>query len=159
MTALAAMSIFFVLLAAICFHFGWRPGTDTFSRGRAQAGFVISLGFLAILASIAWVRAGSLDRLRAAGITPHPALDEPSGMAAGQQSGHAVWVFSTRTPGRELLGFYRDPAHVSGWQLEQDSPELLRFRLGSQRLLITGGEKRLLIYDIINTSDEAAERR
>lgn len=149
MPNLLFLLLFFLLLAAVCSYFGWKQGaTDTGSKHRARAGFYLSLGFALLICVSLWQRSGADNRLQDAGITPHPALWSPSGLAAGQPADRQVWVYKTRLPGRDMLDFYRDSAHLSGWQTEEDGNGLLAFRQDGRKLVISGGNDHKLVFTI-----------
>lgn len=147
--------IFFLLLAAICLYFGWQPAsTDHGSAYRARGGFVLSLGFVAAIVFFLYLQAGAKERLEAAGIAPHPGLISPMGTAVGQGGENRIWVFETAVADGEMLDFYRDPGHLSGWQLADDRRSGLVFYRGQQRLTISGGASGHALIFMITPRDE-----
>lgn len=151
MNALLFLLGYFLVLAAVCLYFGWWAGGGRRGSYRARGGFYLSLGFAGVICTLLWLRTGAAERLQAAGIAPHPALREPVGLAAGRPGTRQVWVFATTGPGRDLLAFYRDPAHLSGWRIAEDGNAALAFRQGDRRLVIAGGDDPSLVFTIART--------
>lgn len=138
--------MFYFALALVCFHFGWRGARSDY---RARGGFYLCvLLFIPLLLSFRWAQDGAAPRLQAMGITPHPAIAGPSGLAVGLGPSSPTWVFALTEPGNAALAFYRDPSHLAGWQLSDDTANTLVFRRNGQRLVIFGSDKRTLSYMI-----------
>lgn len=135
---------FYVVLAMVCFHFGWRGAHSDY---RARGGFLLCvLVFIPTVLFFRWAHATAEARLQAAGVTPHPAIAEPMGMATGLEHASPTWVFALNEPGSTALAFYRDPSHLAGWRLDADAGNMLVFRRDGRRLIITGGDKPMLTY-------------
>lgn len=138
--------MFYGGLALLCFHLGWRGAQSDY---RARGGFYLCvLVFIPLLLSFRWAQDTAESRLEAMGITPHPAIDEPSGLAVGLERSSPTWLFTLTEPGTEALGFYRDPSHLDGWKLSDDSANTLIFHRNGQRLLIFGSDQPTLGYMI-----------
>lgn len=145
-----------IALAVLCFYLGWIQETAHYAtRGKAQAGFILSVAFIVVLLIFINIRSGSNNRLLAHGITPHPDILQPMGLAAGQNEPDPLWVLETSRPGEEMLDFYRDPDHISGWEKLIDQHGTLEFRNDSQRLHISGHSKKSLIIWITPLPEEA----
>ena len=138
---LYGLTVFWISLALICYWLGWRVRPHSF---RARGGALLSVvGVLLCLVAFA-LRAGAKVRLRQQGITPHPLLKSPMGLAVGLGRGDKTWVFYISKHENSALEFYLDSGNLSGWELSAHDARNITFKRPGQHLTISHSEKSLI---------------
>ena len=84
----------------------------------------MSFVIVPVLSIVLLLQGGAKGRLVEVGITPHPAIEETIGVAAGIGS-TPLWVFRVNTTAESVAEFYRTEANREGWKLLSDSRDAL----------------------------------
>lgn len=133
--AVIILLIALLVLAAEAAWFGFiRPARVL--AWLAQAGFVVTAFLLIpIVLFVLHNQATSIDRLKAFGISPHPAIKHATGFANGHGE-NPVWVFDANDEPRQILESYRTAMADTRWEISEDNYLYLRFHSAAKILTI-----------------------
>ncbi|MBU2675685.1 MAG: hypothetical protein KJP16_01290 [Gammaproteobacteria bacterium] len=125
--------------AALYYLYVVRGWYDWAQRGKA--GVIVFIGVLApVLVLTLWQQHNAKDELAAHGISIHPDLGSSIGIATGNVASGTHWAFRLEAGRPDLLDYYREPSHRSGWVIIEDNDVFLILSRDDQRLTISASD-------------------
>ena len=137
-----------LLIAAQAVWFGFVNPVNSLAWLQ-QASFVVTAFMLIpLVLLVLYSQATAIDRLKAIGVKPHPAIRHAVGMANGRGE-NPIWVLSLNDEAVQILDFYRIALADTQWRLSEDNDLYLRYHRLGQILTIANrqqsGGDRLII--------------
>jgi len=133
------LTIGFAVLAAITYYVGFVLPGHQWRRWSQASWFVLAFVVIPMMVACLYLQDTAPGRLRAMGITPHPALGASVGLGVG--TGRVpTFVFQTTASRDTVLAYYQAEDTRDGWVIDRTDASLLSLHREAERLTIATGE-------------------
>ena len=122
-----------LISAALLYYVYVVRGASDLGAGGRAALVVIAALLIPVLIVVLWQQHKSFHRLEDLGFAIHGELRHNVGVAAGIGP-EPTWLYATDAPARDIVNFYRSPAHHRGWTLVEATDHRLSFRQDGMRM-------------------------
>lgn len=125
-TILIILLICFIIIDIQACYFGFIKPPRTAAWLQQSSFIVLTFLLIPLLIYILFSQAGSVNRLKEHGITPHPAIQNAIGAGNGFGE-YPTWVFKINRTEENALAFYKQTLSSSDWELTEETELYLRY--------------------------------